>query len=48
MSWDIVPTEDDFYVLEINASTGLTLIQIFSPQRYTKLGEFFRKNGIVK
>ncbi len=48
MAWDIVPTEDGFYVLEINASTELTLIQMFGPQRYNKLGEFYRERGVVK
>ena len=35
MAWDIVPTEDGFYVLEINASTELTLIQMFGPKDIT-------------
>lgn len=41
MAWDIVPYQDTFYVLEINASTGLTFIQMFEPLKNTELGKFY-------
>ena len=48
MSWDIVLCENSFSVIEINASTGLTWIQMWGPQRNTKLGKFLKEKGAIK
>jgi len=48
MAWDIVPLKDGFQVLEINASTGLTFIQMFEPLKNTKLGNFYKQKGVFK
>ena len=48
MAWDIVPIDESFYVLEINASTAFTLIQMFEPLKHTKLANFYRQSGVIK
>ncbi len=46
IAWDVVVTENDFYVLEGNTSTGFQFFQVFEPQKNTKLGEFFKNNNV--
>lgn len=48
MAWDIVITDNGFTVIEINASTGLDLFQLWQGERNTKLGEFYKKYNIFK
>lgn len=48
MAWDIVVTEEGFEVIEINASTGITLFQMWEGKRNSDLGEFFRSQGVIK
>lgn len=47
MAWDIVVTEEGFYVIEVNASTGLDLVQMWEGKRNNQLGEFFKYHGII-
>ncbi len=39
MAWDIVINSNEFEVIEINASTDLTLFQMFEGKRFTMLGK---------
>lgn len=48
MAWDIVITENSFSVIEINASTGLDLLQIWEGERNNLLGDFYREHNIIK
>ncbi|HLR20771.1 MAG TPA: sugar-transfer associated ATP-grasp domain-containing protein [Tissierellaceae bacterium] len=48
MAWDILITEDSYSVIEINASTGLDLLQIWGGERHSKLGEFYKFHNIIK
>lgn len=48
IGWDIVVTEDDFAVIEGNTSTGFGFFQMFGPAKNSKIGEFYKENGIVK
>ena len=48
IAWDIVVTEESFSVIEINASTGLGLFQIFGPINNSKLAELYREYKIIK
>ena len=48
IAWDILPTRDGFTVIEANASSGVNIIQLWGPQRYGRLGEFYREHGIIK
>ena len=48
IAWDVVVTEDGFSVIEINASSGLGIFQIFGSIKDTKLGEFYKKYGLFK
>lgn len=47
VAWDVVLTDDGVTVIEGNASTGFGFFQMFKPERNTKLGEFYRENGIL-
>lgn len=48
MAWDIVITEKDFKIIEINASTDLFFFQMWEGKRDSELGDFFRANGVMK
>ena len=48
MAWDIVITENGFKVIEINASTDLTLVQMWDGKRNSELGKFFKTEKIIK
>lgn len=48
MAWDVVVTEAGISIIEINASSGLDFFQMFEPQRYTILGDFYRRHGVIK
>lgn len=47
IAWDIVITKNGFSVLEGNASTSLDLFQLWNGARYTELGRFYTKFGII-
>lgn len=48
IAWDILPTPDGFTVIEGNTSSGVNIIQLWGGQRYGKLGDFYRRHGIIK
>lgn len=48
IAWDILPTPDGFTVIEANTSSGVNIIQLWGPQRYGRLGSFYRAHGIIK
>lgn len=48
IAWDILPTSDGFTVIEANTSSGVNIIQLWGPQRYGRLGKFYRDHGIIK
>lgn len=48
IAWDILPTADGFTVIEANTSSGVNIIQLWGPQRYGRLGQFYREHGIIK
>ncbi len=48
VAWDVLPTDDDIYVIEANNSSGVNIIQVFGGQRNNVLGDFYRKEKIIK
>ena len=48
IAWDILPTSSSFSVIEANNSSGVNIIQVFGGQRNKKLGNYYRKQGIIK
>lgn len=48
IAWDILPTDDGFYIIEANASSGVNIIQIWGGQRRGELGDFYRFHGVIK
>ena len=48
IAWDILPTDDGFYVIEANSSSGVNIIQVFGGQRHKALGNFYREQKIIK
>lgn len=48
VAWDVVITESGFAVIEGNASTGLNLFQLWEGIRNKRLGNFYKKQGIIK
>lgn len=48
IAWDILPTDNGFEVIEANTSSGVNIIQLWGPQRYGRLGDFYREHGIIK
>jgi hypothetical protein len=48
IAWDVVITETGLSVLEINASSGLNLFQVFGGLRNGNLADFFKHHGIIK
>lgn len=48
IAWDILVTDDGVSVIEANNSSGVNIIQVFDPQRNDVLGDFYRKQKIIK
>lgn len=48
VAWDILITENGICVIEANSSSGVNILQINEGQRNKELGNFYRKNGIIK
>ena len=48
IAWDILPTDDGFFVIEANSSSGVNIIQVFGGQRHKALGNFYREQKIIK
>lgn len=48
IAWDVLLTEDGICVIEANSSSGVNIIQIWGPQRYNELGDFFRYHDVIK
>ena len=48
IAWDILPTADGFTVIEANTSSGVNILQVFSPERNGRLGTFYREHGVIK
>ena len=48
IAWDILPTDDDIYVIEGNSSSGINIFQVFGGQRNKELGDFYRSQKIIK
>ena len=46
--WVVGMTDDGFTVIEANTSSGVNIIQLWGPQRYGRLGDFYREHGIIK
>ena len=47
IAWDILVTPDGPCVIEANTSSGVNIIQIWGPQRYGELGDFYRAHGVT-
>lgn len=48
LAWDIVLDNEKFEIIEINASSSLTMLQMFGGLRREKLGRFLKNNNIIK
>lgn len=48
LAWDIAISEDGYKVVEINASTGYTFIQMWGGLKGTEIDLFFKQKGIFK
>lgn len=48
IAWDIVITKDSFSVIEINASSGLNIFQIWEGIRNTELGDFYKRHKVLE
>lgn len=48
IAWDLLITEEDLYVIEANSSSGVNILQLWGGQRNKELGDFYRKNKIIK
>ena len=48
VAWDILVTNNSFYVIEANASSGINIIQVFGGQRNKSLGKFYKGHKIIK
>lgn len=48
IAWDILPSPDGFTVIEGNTSSGVNIIQLWGGERYGKLGDFYRRHGVIK
>lgn len=48
IAWDILPTNDSFYVIEANNSSGVNIIQVFGGQCYKNLGNYYREQKVIK
>ena len=50
IAWDILlcDNEQGFCIVEANTSSGVNIIQLFGPQRYGELGDFYRAHNVLK
>lgn len=48
IAWDLLPSDNEFYVLEANNSSGVNIIQVFGGQRNKELGNFYKQEKIIK
>lgn len=48
IAWDILLTENGPCIIEANTSSGVNIIQLWGPQRYGELGDFYRFHGAIK
>lgn len=48
VAWDVLLTEEGLCVIEANTSSGVNIIQLWGPQRYGELGDFYRAHGVIK
>ena len=49
IGWDILPNQQGgLSIVEANTSSGVNIIQIWGPQRYGPLGDFYRAHGVIK
>ena len=48
VAWDILITNNGICVIEANSSSGVNILQINEGQKNKELGNFYRKNGIIK
>lgn len=46
IAWDILPTATGLSVIEANTSSGVNIIQLWGPQRYGELGDFYRAHSV--
>lgn len=49
IGWDILPNKQGgISMVEANTSSGVNIIQIWGPQRYGELGDFYRDHSVIK
>lgn len=48
VAWDILLTDDEPCIIEANTSSGVNIIQLWGPQRYGALGDFYRAHKVIK
>ena len=48
IAWDVVMTEEGFSIIETNASTGVTIFQLWEGQKNSELGLYLKKHNIIK
>lgn len=48
IAWDLLPTDKGVFVIEANSSSGVNIIQVFGGQRHKELGNFYRKQKVIK
>lgn len=48
IAWDILLVPDGICIIEANTSSGPNIIQLWGPQRYGELGDFYRAHGCIK
>ncbi len=48
VAWDILPTDNGFYIIEANTSSGVNILQLWGGERQKGLGEFYKAHKIIK
>ncbi|MBR3974834.1 MAG: hypothetical protein IKJ88_03125 [Clostridia bacterium] len=48
VAWDILVTNNGFYVIEANTSSGVNIIQLWGGQRNGELGRFYKAHNVIK
>lgn len=48
VAWDLLATDSGVCVIEANASSGVNIIQLWGPQRFGELGDFYRAQGVLR
>lgn len=48
VAWDLLATDQGICAIEANASSGVNIIQLWGPQRYGELGDYYRSQGVIK